>query len=224
MPRRCSWRRLDRLAPHFRSFPGMGDFATGWARRQFPHRADAGERRPAASRAVSHRAAAASRLRPDQGRRREVRGLLFAVARHRLPGADLPRGGGLRDLQRRGQQEALRHHRRRPRAPRRQPRASNRRSITSARSTPLGRDARQVRRNRRARWAPAARSAAVRPRPRHPQCRSRGQRRAARLKDAITEALGGRRRPAPVRGILRRAAEEIRGLRRRSEDDEGVDL
>ena len=87
----------------------LGRLGRVW--RQLPHRPHVGFGRPPADRALFHRAAAAPRLRPDQGHRGKDRRHLCAEPGRRLSGADLPRGGGLRDLGRRGQQAALHHHR-----------------------------------------------------------------------------------------------------------------
>src|SRR6201993_5300287 len=105
--------RRPRLARAFRPRPWLG--RTSRRRQYDARRAHAGAGRPAPDRARTDRRAAPPRLRDHQGAGRQDRRLVLAEPRHRLSDADLSRGGGLRHRRGRVRQEALRHHRRRPR-------------------------------------------------------------------------------------------------------------
>ena len=78
--------------------------------------------RPAADRARADRRAAAPRLRDHQAARGQDRRLVLAEPRHRLSDPHLPGRGRLRHRAGRRREEALHHHRGRPRASRREPR------------------------------------------------------------------------------------------------------
>ena len=129
-----------------------------------------------------------------------------------------------------GNKKALHHHRRGPRPPRRQPRRRSKSTLDY-----LGEISRRwsefrdkFARNRRARSRPpvSAVRRRRRSRPRHPQCRPRGQRRAPGPQggDRGSAVRGAQVDQRKLAEILRRAAEEIRGLGRDPRRHTAIDL